>query len=393
MSDKAFGTGAQNGFQAGVPQDVPKDVSKELTLDTLRTLPLTLDGVSFAGGTLAAFAESYARREGHLGDLARFLLDWRSQSPTTTVLTSGSTGAPKPISVEKTRMARSARLTCDFLRLQKGKRALLAMPLRYIAARMMVVRALVGGLDLVTVHPSASPLVEVMLPLDFAPLTAMQVYESLQDHACAKKLRQIRCLLVGGGAISTSLAHKLAEFPNEVWCSYGMTETLSHIALRRLNGPSASEWYTTLPGVSVRLSPEGTLAIWAPTVLDGELVTNDLAEIDEAGRFRILGRCDNVVNSGGIKIQLEAVEELLEPVIKHPFCVTSLPDQRLGEKLVLLHQGAESAEKLDRLCRRVLPKYWVPRVYLQASRIPLTETGKKARLAARELAQKLSHRH
>ncbi len=362
-------------------------------LEALTSLPLTMDGVQLAGGTLTAFTESYVKREGHLGDLARFLVDWRKKSPTTTVLTSGSTGSPKPIAVEKVRMASSARLTCEFLRLKKGDTALLAMPLRYIAARMMVVRALVWGLDLIVKQPASSPLVSLDKPVHFAPLTAMQVYESLQDHATAKKLKDIRCLLIGGGAVTGPLAHKLADFPNEVWSSYGMTETLSHIALRRINGPTASEWYTTLPGVSVRLSPEGTLAIWAPRVTEGELLTNDIAEIDEAGRFRILGRCDNVVNTGGIKVQLEAVEELLSPVIKFPFCVTSIADQRLGEKLVLLYEGSETAQALEKLCRHVLPRYWVPRAYLQVGSIPLTETGKKARVAARDMATRLSHRH
>lgn len=361
--------------------------------EDLASLPLTMDGVQLAGGTLTAFTESYVKREGHLGDLARFLVDWRRKSPTTTVLTSGSTGSPKPIAVEKVRMAASARLTCEFLRLKKGDTALLAMPLRYIAARMMVVRALVWGLDLIVQQPTSTPLVGLDRSVHFAPLTAMQVYESLQDPATAKKLRDIRCLLIGGGAVTGPLAHKLADFPHEVWSSYGMTETLSHIALRRINGPAASEWYTTLPGVSVRLSPEGTLAIWAPRVTDGELVTHDLAEIDEAGRFRILGRCDNVVNTGGIKVQLEAVEELLSPVIKFPFCVTSIADQRLGEKLVMLYEGSETAQALEKLCRHVLPRYWVPRAYLHVGSIPLTETGKKARVAARDMATRLSHRH
>lgn len=358
-------------------------------LEELASLPLIMDGVQLAGGTLTAFTESYVKREGHLGDLARFLLEWRKPSPTLTVLTSGSTGTPKPIAVEKTRMADSARLTCEFLGLKRGDTALLAMPLRYIAARMMVVRALVWGLNLIVEQPTSSPLATLTRHVTFAPLTAMQVYESLQNETTAQRLRDIECLLIGGGAIAGPLARKLADFPHEVWCSYGMTETLSHIALRRLNGPDASEWYTPLPGVSVRLSPEGTLAIWAPRVADGELVTNDLAEIDESGRFRILGRCDNVVNTGGIKVQLEAVEDLLEPVVRFPFCVTSVADQRLGEKLVMLFAGSETAENLEKLCRHVLPRYWVPRAYLQVQEIPLTETGKKARVAARDLARRL----
>ncbi len=368
------------------------DPAQPSPLDVLRRLPLTLDGVQLVNGTLSAFTESYVKREGHMGDLARFLVDWRSERPDMTVLTSGSTGSPKAMSVAKERMAASARMTCAFLRLKKGDTALLAMPLRYIAARMMVVRALIAGLNLIPVTPSGSPLQRVDKAIDFAPLTPMQAYESLQEPETAQKLRAIRCLLLGGGSINPPLSTQLADFPHEVWSSYGMTETLSHIALRRINGPTASEWYTPLPDVSVRLSPEGTLAIWAPHVVEGELVTHDLAEIDEAGRFRILGRCDNVVNTGGIKVQLEAVEELLTPVLKMPFCVTAVPDQRLGEKLVLLYEGTETAASLEKLCRHVLPRYWVPKSYFSVFQIPMTETGKKARLSARDMALRLAQR-
>ncbi len=363
------------------------------SLDSLRALPLTIDGVTFGGDTRGVFIMRYLRHEGHLGDLARFLRDWRSPDPGITVLTSGSTGEPSPVSVLKTRMAASARATCAALRLRPGDTALLAMPLRYIAARMVVVRALVRGLNLLPVAPSSAPLADVRQPVDFAALTPMQAYECLQSPETGGRLRAVRCLLLGGGAVNPELTAALADFPNEVWSSYGMTETLSHIALRRVNGPEATEWYTPLPGVAVRLGEGDTLSILAPMICDGPVETHDIAEIDDRGRFRILGRSDNVINSGGIKVQIEAVEALLEPVIRSPFAVTSLPDARLGEKICLLCTGQESVESLEKVCHHVLPKYWVPRAYLRVQRIPLTETGKKARARARELALRLSGEH
>lgn len=358
----------------------------QLTLEDLRALPLTIDDVHFGGDMRGVFIQRYTRHEGFLGDLARFLSDWRSTSPTITVLSSGSTGDPKPIKVEKMRMAASALATCQALNFEEGQTALLAMPLRYIAARMVVVRAMLAGLNLLPVTPSSSPLRDVARHVDFAALTPMQAYTSLQDPTTAKRLRDVRCLLLGGGAVSPQLAQALAGFPNDVWSSYGMTETLSHIALRRINGPGATGWYTPLPGVTVRLTSQGTLAILAPRVAEGELVTHDLAELDAEGRFRILGRSDNVINSGGIKVMIESVEELLEPVLKCPFCITSLPDTRLGEKICLLFSGQEKPALLEKTCRHVLPKYWVPRAYLRVQCIPLTETGKKARQKARGLA-------
>ncbi len=359
------------------------------TLEQLRALPLTIDGVRFDGDRRGVFIMRYLRHEGHLGDLARFLKEWRSPAPDVTVLTSGSTGEPAAVSVLKTRMVASARATCAALRLEPGMTALLAMPLRYIAARMVVVRALVGGLNLLPVTPSSTPMRDVHQHVDFAALTPMQAYECLQHPVSADRLRDVRRLLLGGGAVNQQLTAALAGFPNPVWSSYGMTETLSHIALRRVNGPSATDWYTPLPGVSVRLSASGTLSIMAPMVVDGWLETHDIAEIDGEGRFRVLGRCDNVVNSGGIKVRLEAVEELLEPVIKGGFAVTSLPDPRLGDKLCLLCAGHESVESLEKVCHHVLPRYWVPRVYFHVQEIPLTGTGKKARAQARDLALRL----
>ncbi|MDO5536186.1 MAG: AMP-binding protein [Desulfovibrionaceae bacterium] len=367
-------------------------LSEHLTLDELRALPVTIDGVRFDGDMRGVFIQRYLCHEGFLGDLARFLAEWRKPSPTLTVFTSGSTGEPQPMAVEKERMAASARATCQALGLTAGQTALLAMPMRYIAARMVVVRALLAGLNLLPVTPSSSPLREVRQHVDFAALTPMQAYTSLQEPETAERLREVRCLLLGGGAISAQLAKSLAVFPNEVWSSYGMTETLSHIALRRINGPSASEWFTTLPNVRVRLTEEGTLAIQAPKVVERELVTHDIAELDSHGRFRILGRSDNVINSGGIKVLIESVEELLEPVIRSPFCVTALPDSRLGERICLIHTGQESDESLEKICRHVLPKYWVPRTYLHAREIPMTETGKKARKQARRLAIELAGR-
>ena len=236
-------------------KDIPSLEEENLT--RLRQLTLTLNGSELKGGLLSAFIASHFRREGILGDLSRFLADWQSPSATVPVQTSGSTGAPKPMQAEKRRMAQSTRRTCAFLGLRPGDSALLAMPLRYIAGKMVVVRALVQGLNLVAVEPCSSPLREVGTPLDFAALTPMQAYESLRDPVCAERLRNVKHLLLGGGAVTGSLAAALRDFPNAVWSSYAMTETLSHIALRKVNSQDATDWYTPMPGVSVHLSGKG----------------------------------------------------------------------------------------------------------------------------------------
>ena len=343
--------------------------------------------------------------------LEEFLAEWHNASPTVLVHTSGSTSQPKPMLVEKRRMEASARITCQFLGLKPGDSALLCMSLDYIAGKMMVVRALTCGLRLKVVEPCGAP--EWDGPVDFAAMVPMQVYNLLQTEEGRQRLMSIKHLLIGGGAVDGALASVLASFPNHIWSTYGMTETLSHIALRRLNGPDASEWYTPFKGVTLSLADEspgsaptstthhpspttsvGCLVIDAPAVHDGPLITNDIVELYSPltshpsplppHLFRILGRKDNVICSGGIKIQIEEVERLLAPRLSSPFVITRRSDQKFGEAVVLLTEG--DTHEAQAVCQRVLPKYWQPRTYIHVARIPLTATGKPARKEAEQMA-------
>ena len=317
-------------------------------------------------------------------DFEEFLKEWNDDSPTVLVHTSGSTGVPKPLWVEKCRMEASARITCDFLGLHEGDKALLCLPLDYIAGKMMVVRSLVRGLKLQVVSPSGTP--HWTTSIDFAAMVPMQVWNLLQTDEGRQRLMQIRHLIIGGGAIDESLAKELKSFPNAVWSTYGMTETLSHIALRRLSGPEASAYYTPFPSVEVSLNDDGCLVINAPAVHDGVLVTNDIAEIRQDSSFRVIGRKDNVICSGGIKIQIEEVERLLRPHLSVPFMITCAPDPRLGQQVVLLLEEGD-VSYAETVCRKVLPKYWQPRRILTIDRLPLTETGKPARQIAKKILE------
>ena len=342
-----------------------------------------------------------------------FLSSWHNGEERLTVHTSGSTGAPKALLVEKRRMAASARITCDFLGLEPGGRALLCLPLDYIAGKMMVVRALTRGLLLLAVKPSGHPLREIDTegggswrdlaakpsghPLrdidteeggiwcDLAAMVPMQVFQSLQTAEEKAKLWGIRHLIIGGGAIDDELEKQLKDHPHAVWSTYGMTETLSHIALRRLNGPEASSWYTPFEGVAIRQNEDGCLVIDAPEVAESTLVTHDIVEIAADGRrFKVLGRKDNVICSGGIKIQIEEVERLLRPHLTAPFLVSKRPDKVLGEAVALLTEAADLAS-IEEICRTVLPPYWRPRHYQHTGHLPLTETGKPARAEAERI--------
>ena len=314
-----------------------------------------------------------------------FIAEWHSDSAYVRVQTSGSTGAPKPMLVEKRRMQNSARITCDFLGLKAGDTALLCMSLDYIAGKMMVVRSLERGLRLLAVEPSGHPLMALADRIDFAAMVPLQVWNTLQVPEERARLEAIKHLIIGGGAIDEAMAVELRAFPNAVWSTYGMTETLSHIALRRLNGPEASEWYTPFPSVSVSLTDEDCLVIDAPEVCAQQLVTNDIAELSADGRFRILGRKDNVICSGGIKIQAEEVERQLQPHLHEPFLISKRRDAKFGEIVVLLTEG--SVDEARQICERILTQYHRPRAYVHIDHIPLTETGKPARRVAQQLAE------
>lgn len=324
--------------------------------------------------------------------LSEFLSQWHDTNPSVPVYTSGSTGKPKLIMAEKTRMAASARMTCKALGLNPGDTALVCLPMDYIAGKMMVVRCDVCNLTMVYVPPSSHPLDSVDSHIDFAAMVPMQVCNSLSDPTQHSRLRSIRNLLIGGGAIDSGTEAVLRTFPHAVWSSYGMTETLSHIALRRLDGSAYSEWYEPLPGISVSLDGGGCLVVDAPMLCPRTLHTHDMAVVDTSTgitRFRIIGRTDNVICSGGVKIQMEDVEQALAPHLTKPFIITKRPSQKFGEEVVLLTEDADT-DSVATLCRSVLPPFWVPKAISHVARVPLTHTGKPARAEALRLAEQLS---
>ena len=344
--------------------------------------------------------------------LEDFLSEWNNGSDRVLVHTSGSTGKPKPMMVEKKRMLNSARITCDFLGLKPGDSALLCMSLDYIAGKMVVVRSIERHLHLISVSPSGHPLKDIDLKgvngkdvngeITFAAMVPMQVYNTLQVPEERERLTHIRHLIIGGGAIDASLEKELQSLPGNIaiWSTYGMTETLSHIALRRINGAEASEWYQPFDSVKISQTEEGCLVIDAPLVCAETLVTNDIVEIEsyiynkvEKLRFRIKGRKDNVICSGGIKIQIEEVEALLKPHLEKPFMLAKKKDEKFGEIAVLLTED-EDLKKVEATIRRLLSgksddsnksseskshKYWIPREFRYVEHLPLTETGKPKR--------------
>lgn len=355
---------------------------------------LLLQGKEYTAGDISRLvAEGAENCPPALWDLYLFLEKWFDASPVITVHTSGSTGTPKELVVRKDRMMQSARLTCEFLNLQAGDTALLCMNLRYIGAMMVVVRSLVAGLNLIVRPASGHPLSDIEEPLRFAAMVPLQVYNTLRVPEEKARLEQTDILIIGGGAVDDSLEAEMSALPTAIYSTYGMTETLSHIALRRLNGETASKHYYPFPSVELSLSAESTLVIKAPLICGEVLQTNDIACLYPDGSFTIAGRKDNVINSGGIKIQAEEMEKRLRPFIPVPFVVTSVPDPRLGQALTLLIAGQVDVRELESKLQTVLDAYHRPRHIFMTESIPQTENGKTDRAGCRILARQMKKLH
>lgn len=328
-------------------------------------------------------------------ELRNFREEWENGGTTMEVQTSGSTGKPKRMQVEKSRMAASAAATCRFLNLKQGDTALLCMPLRFIAGKMVAVRAFTHGLRLIAVAPSAHPFARLHFSPAFVAMTPMQVYETLRVPRERALLRGVRQLIIGGGAIDPSLMERLRDFPYDVWQTYGMTETLSHIALRRINVPSPTG-FRPLPGVTVSIDGDGCLRIDAPEVCPEPLTTHDRAEWLPDGTFRLLGRTDNVVCSGGLKLQIELLEATLAEALRKAglnaaFQLTAVPHEKYGEALTLLTDQPAALQEVREICQHALGSHERPKFYYAVSRLPLTGSGKPARAEARKMAAALHH--
>jgi o-succinylbenzoate synthase len=299
-------------------------------------------------------------------DVNQFISDWYSPKDEMMLQTSGSTGKPKSISVKKGWMKNSAQLTGKTFGLKEGDTALLCMPMKYVAGKMMVVRALKLGLDLKVVEPFSKPLKNIDEPIDFAAMVPMQLEKSLDQ------IEKMKTLLVGGGKVNPKLVEKIQGISTQVNETYGMTETLTHVAIKPLNGPNKSDVFQALDGIQFEMDDQSCLVIFAPMMNPNPVVTNDLVELVDETSFRWLGRIDNVINSGGIKIIPELVEaKLTEVVSSRRYFIAGLPDESLGEKVVLVIEGDEIEISLD-----VLEKYERPKEIYFISKFVEIESGK-----------------
>ncbi|MDR4893402.1 MULTISPECIES: AMP-binding protein [unclassified Chryseobacterium] len=307
-----------------------------------------------------------------------FLEEWFSEKTEVNVQTSGSTGVPKIFEIEKKKMINSAVMTCNFLGLKEGDSALLCLPVEYISGKMMIVRSIERKLKLKIAEPSLKPVENLDEEIDFCAMTPLQVENSLE------KLYLIKNLIIGGAAVSESLKSKILQMnlspSNRIFETYGMSETLSHIGLKQLM-PEQEDYFTVFENVSISLDDRGCLKIFAPNVNADELQTNDLVDIRNEKQFKFLGRIDNVINSGGAKIFPETLETLVKKELSNEAVFMGLPDESLGQKLILIIEGNKSDELIKTVMDIPFDKnFHKPKEIIFISEIPRTPNGKVNRM-------------
>src|SRR5690606_14259353 len=280
-------------------------------------------------------------------EIRNFIKDWFSEKDFIISKTSGSTGIPKAIEIPKSAMKMSANMTGKFFGLTQNDTALLCMPVNFIAGKMMIVRAIELKLKLYCVEPTSKINLDFTDKIDFVPMTPMQVENSFEA------LPKIKTLLIGGAPLSDELRSKLNSLETASFESYGMTETITHIALKKIS----EENFRVLENIKIRQDNRDCLVIETP-YFEEEIVTNDLVEIKNGNSFKWLGRWDNVINSGGIKLFPEQIESKLKPFIQDEFIVSSLPDKVLGQKLILIIESETSSFQLP---TSNLSKFEVPK--------------------------------
>jgi O-succinylbenzoic acid--CoA ligase len=315
-----------------------------------------------------------------------FIRQWLAGQDSFPLQTSGSTGVPKKIMAARAQLKASAQLTIEALGLQAGQTALVSLDTRYIAGIMMLVRALECGMNILLEKPAANPLLSIdpKISIDFTALVPYQVAAIIRSPM-RERFTRIRNVLIGGAAPDRSLEKEIQSFQNNVYATYGMTETLSHIALRKLSGGIAQKYYQALPGISLSVDERGCLLVRAPHLEEKVFVTNDLVELLSPGTFRWLGRIDHVINTGGVKIIPETVERkialLFEQLsIQKRFFIAGLADPQFGQCVALIVEGKPLAAEVEALIKKEmaihLNRYEQPRVIHCLEKFVETETGK-----------------
>jgi O-succinylbenzoic acid--CoA ligase len=301
--------------------------------------------------------------EQHIGT---FLLDWFDEKSYIELTTSGTTGDPKVIRIEKQAMLDSALATGDYLGLQPGNTMLHCLPTNFVAGKMMWVRSFILGLEMKFVEPNSNPLDKMDECFDFCAMVPLQAKNSLDKL----KQKKIKKLIIGGVRVHRALEKELVKLPMEIYETYGMTETITHIAAKRIG----EEAFTVLPNVTVSSDERYCLVIKAKNISKDPIITNDIVKLISDKQFIWEGRIDNVINSGGVKLMPEQIEDKLSTRIPRRYFIFGQQDENLGQKVVLYVEGEPMT--IEDTVFDVLNKFEIPKEILFIPKFKETATGK-----------------
>jgi O-succinylbenzoic acid--CoA ligase len=336
---------------------------------------ITINGMNYSKQMLLKKSDE-SIENGEKNSFWNFIKAWLNEEDSIEVKTSGSTGTPKIIRIKKEQMRVSALATGRFFDLKPQDKALLCLPCDYIAGKMMVVRAFVLGLDLHLVEPSANPLTTVSSDFQFAAMIPLQVLNSLENTP--EQFNRIEKVIIGGGVVDNSLLKKIQNVKNQCFATYGMTETVTHVAIKKLNGQAKTNTYEALQGVTFSKDERQCLVIDAPYLAENQIVTNDVIDLKSSTSFEWVGRFDNIINTGGIKVCPEKIEEKINVFFENPFFIAAIPDEKLGNSVALFIENKNKIDTniLQNQLKTILSKFEMPKKIIVCPQFERTKTGK-----------------
>jgi len=310
-------------------------------------------------------------------EVLSFVKEWRNEHVNSFYIrTSGSTSTPKEITFSREDLLKSAARTNAFFNLNSQSVFFNCLPLSHIAGMMMVVRAIVAKGKLVCVKPSSNPLMQlapVNNVISFAAFTPMQVFEILGNENSATEFSKIGNVIIGGGKISEELIRRLASFQNNIFETFGMTETLSHIALRQIS-PTHLPYFEVMKGVAIERGASENLMIRIDNT--DWIETNDVVEMVDNNHFRWKGRLDDVINTGGEKVFINEIENILSKAIVFDFYIGKVEDELLGEKVAFVTDFHVETTFFKKIICEYLHAFQRPRVLIQLTEIKKSSLGK-----------------
>jgi o-succinylbenzoate---CoA ligase len=317
-----------------------------------------------------------------------FTLEWLSDKQEFEFQTSGSTGQPKKITFSREQMQASTRLTQQTFDLKQGQTTLLCLDPDFVAGKMMIVRALEIGMNLIVVEPSSNPLEKLSFkePIEFAALVPYQLSAILQNPKTKEKLNSITKAIVGGASSSKELIENIQGCSTQFYETYGMTETLTHVAIRKLNPPEAA--FRALPGVTLWLNTNLCLSLQLDHLGIDRVETNDVVQLQTRDTFTVTGRYDNIINTAGVKVSPEMLELKIKDIMQQhfdesAFFIGGVKDKQFGEKVVLFVEHAFISDSVKNLVfvllRQVLRNFEVPKEIVAVPTFKRTDMGKLKR--------------